>query len=86
MAKPKRGSSSGPKKPHGPKKHMWKDCKPLTKQLADAGLLSKYHCYESWCLACSARGKKNTTKAEFNKFVILKTKAEKDIYFANIGK
>ena len=83
MAKPKRGSSSGPHKNHGPKRHMWKDLKPLTKAFADAGLLSKYDCYESWCLACTARGKKNTSKAEFNKFVIL-TKKEKDDYFKSL--
>lgn len=84
MAKPKRGSSSGPHKSHGPKRHIFHELKPLLKQIADAGLLNKYNCYESWCLACNARGKKDTTKSEFNRFVLLKTKAEKDNYFSSI--
>lgn len=68
----------------GPKRHLFHELKPLDREIAKAGLLSKYSCYESWCLACSARGKKNTSKAEFSKFVILKTKAEKDKYFAEL--
>ena len=86
MAKPKRGSSSGPHKNHGPKKHLFHELKPIVKQIADAGLLSKYHCYESWTLACSARGIKNPRKEDFNKFIILKTKAEKDEYFKSLRK
>jgi len=85
MAKPKRGTHSGPHKNHGPKRNMWKDFKPLVKQIADAGLLTKYNCYESWCLACSARGKKDTTKSEFNKFVLL-SRVEKDKYFKELRK
>lgn len=86
MAKPKRGSHSGPHKSHGPKRHMWKDFKPLVKPIADAGLLSKYHCYESWSLACNARGIKNPRKEDFNRFVLLKTVKEKDDYFKSLRK
>lgn len=86
MAKPKRGSHSGPHKSHGPKRHMWKDFKPLVKSIADAGLLSKYHCYESWSLACNARGIKNPRKEDFNRFVLLKTVKEKDDYFKSLRK
>ena len=86
MAKPKRSSSSGPKKMHkGPKRHLFKEYKPMIIHFAKAGLLDKYHDYESWCLACSARGKRDTTRGEFSKFVLL-SRPEKEAYFKSIKK
>lgn len=86
MAKPKRSGVSGPKKSHGPKKHLFKELKPMIHVMHKDGLLNKYHSYESWALACQARGKKDTTRAEFSKFIALKTCAEKDAYYKALRK
>ena len=86
MAKPKRGSSGGPKKAHGPKKHLFRALKPMVHTLSSDGNLNKYYSYESWCLACTARGKKDISKSEFNKFVMLKTCKEKDAYYKSLRK
>lgn len=45
-------------KNHGPKRHMFKDYKPMVHQFAKAGLLTKYNDYESFTLSCTARGVK----------------------------
>lgn len=90
MAKGKGGKSVsvGPKlrKMHGPKRHMFKEFKPVIRLLAADGVLDKYSNYESFVLACAARGKKNTTRKDFAEFVVLPTKARKDEYFASISK
>ena len=87
MAKGKGGakSSSGPHKKHGPKRKLFKEYKPMIKMFADAGLLDKYHNFESWQLACAARGVKKADRAEYNKFSVL-TMAEKKEYFKNLSK
>ena len=80
--KGKGGASAGPRKPHGPKRklfHEWSST--MRMHFANAGLLDKYHNYESFVLACGARGKRNITKAEFNDFLLL-TREEQDRYFA----
>ena len=82
MAKPKRSASkSGLRKNHGPKRHLFHDLKPMVHVIAKDGLLTKYHAYESWALACQARGVKNPRKEDFNNFILLKTRKEKDEYF-----
>ena len=89
MAKGKggnRGVSSGLRKSHGPKRHMFKDLKPLVHLIAKTGLLSKYYDFESWVLACQARGIKNPGKAEFSKFVVLPTIKAKNEFFAALRK
>ena len=88
MAKGKKKSaaSGGPHKKHGLKKklhHCWSST--MRKHFADAGLLTKYHDYESWQTSCAARGKKNVSRSDFNDFVKL-SKEEKDKYFENIRK
>jgi len=85
MAKGKgKGSSSGPRKSHGPKKHLFAYYKPMIKQFADCGLLSKYHNYDSWVMACNSRGKKSATKEEFKAFREL-TREQQDAWFKNIS-
>lgn len=86
MAKPKKGSHSGPHKSHGPKRHLFHELKPMMHVIAQSGLLSKYWAYESWALACNARGVKNPTKADFSQFILLPTKAKKDEYFKSLMK
>lgn len=83
--KAKKVSSGGPHKKHGPKKHMFKEYKPMIRQFAQLGLLNKYNEYESWVLACTARGKRNTPYDEFIKFSTL-SREEKDKYFDNLRK
>lgn len=83
--KGKKSASTGPHKKHGPKRHLFKEYKPMIKAMADAGLLSKYDNYESWVLACQARGKRNVTKRDFNEFVVLPLE-EKKAYFRNLKK
>ena len=87
MAKGKGGSKSsgGPHKKHGPKRKLFKEFKPMIKAFADAGLLDKYHNYESFCLACNARGKRNPTKQEFKEFTLLPYEKQKE-YFTSLGK
>ena len=46
-------------KSHGPKRHMFKDYKPMIHQFAKAGLLTKYNDYESFALSCTTRGVKS---------------------------
>ena len=83
--KGKGGSSGGPRKSHGPKRKLFKEFKPMIKAFADAGLLDKYHNYESFCLACNARGKRNPSKQEFQEFTQLPHDKQKE-YFTNISK
>ncbi len=82
----KKVSSGGPHKKHGPKKKMW-HCWSSTMRLhfARAGLLDKYHNFESWQQAVQAKGKRNATEAEFKEFVKLSDE-EKKAYFASITK
>ena len=51
--------------------------------LAKAGLLTKYTNFESWQQACQAKGKRNTTKADFDEFIKL-SQEQKVEYFKNI--
>ena len=84
--KGKGGASAGPRKPHGPKRklfHSWTST--MRMHLARAGLLSKYYNYESFAIACGARGKRNVTRIEFSDFLLL-SKDQKDEYFKNIHK
>ena len=50
---------------------------------ARTGILDKYNNYESWCIACNARGKKDTSMQEFSKFFTLK-REEKESFFAGL--
>lgn len=85
--KGKSTASSGPRlrKNHGPKRHMFKDYKPMVWQFGKMGLLTKYNNFESFCLACSARGKRNPTMNDFTQFMTLDKKG-KDEYFKNLRK
>ena len=83
--KGKKVSSGGPHKKHGPKRHMFKEYKPMIRAFADAGLLSKYHNYESWQLAMAARGCRKADYNDFKAFVVLSLE-EKKAYFKNLHK
>jgi hypothetical protein len=87
MAKGKKKSSGGAVKMHGPKRklfHEWS--RSMRIHLANAGLLTKYTNYESFKLACVARGIKNPTEAMFDEMRFLKTQADKDAWFKSLRK
>ena len=87
MAKGKKKSGGGAVKMHGPKRKLFHDwSRSMRIHLANAGLLTKYHNYESFKLACVARGVKNPTEAMFEEMRFLKTQADKDAWFKNLRK
>ena len=87
MAKPKRSSGgSGLRKNHGPKKHLFRELKPMVWSFAKSGLLSKYYAEGSFILACQARGYVKVSHEDWVKFSLLKTTKEKDEYFAALKK
>lgn len=84
--KGKKVASAGPRKKHGPKRklfHEWSST--MRKHFADAGLLTKCYNFESFALACNAKGKRNVSRGDFRDFVILPNE-EKDKYFENLKK
>ena len=85
MAKGKRVGGGGPRKNHGPKRHMFRWAGPMKHEFAKSGLLSKYYDFESWQLAMAARGNRKADKAEFDRFVVLPME-QKKAYFANLKK
>lgn len=58
-------------KNHGPKRHLFKEFKPMTHVIAQAGLLNKYNNYESFTLSCGARGVKVGMEEMWEEFKIL---------------
>jgi len=88
MAARKPGKVAAPvkqkqRKNHGPKKHLFKEFKPMIKVFADSGLLNKYYNYESFCLSCGSKGIRNNTQDLWFEFKDL-SYPEKKAYFANI--
>ncbi len=88
MAARKPGKVAAPvkmklRKNHGPKRHMFKELKPMVHLFAQAGLLTKYNNYESFALSCAARGVKNGVPEMWSEFKLLPRK-EQDQYLANI--
>lgn len=70
-------------KSHGPKRHMFKDYKPMVHQFAKAGLLTKYNDYESFALSCTARGVKSGIAEMWMEFRCLR-RDQQDEYLKNI--
>ena len=86
--KGKKVASSGStlRKAHkGPKRHLFKEYKPMIAAFAKAGILSKYYNYESWQLAMAARGCRKADYGEFSRFVVMSLE-DKKAYFANLKK
>ena len=76
--------SSGLRKKHGPSRKLFKELKPMIYSISQSGVLSKYDCFESWALACQARGVKNPSYDDFKRFCLLKTRKLTDEYFASL--
>ena len=86
--KGKPSASAGPRlrKNHGPKRHMFREYKPMVHEIAKAGILTKYHDRESFELALSARGIRQNIDAYWNEFLKLPTIAAKKEWFKNLKK
>lgn len=84
MAKGK-STSSGPHKEHGPKKHMHRWTGAMKWSLAKSGILKKEHDYESFQMACQARGKRSISETDFKLYRDMKQEDQKT-YFSNIKK
>ena len=90
MAKGK-GKSSTPaaarlRKNHGPKRHLFREYKPMIHAFAKVGLLDKYHNRESFELALAARGIKKDTNARWVEFQALPNRAAQVEWFKNLKK
>lgn len=81
----KRKSSGGPTKAHGPKRKLFHEYnKVMRSEMAKHGLLTKYSNFESFKLACIARGMRNPTEADFRTMSLLPTRAAQDEWFKSI--
>lgn len=88
MAKPKKSASrGGAVKKHGPKRKMF-HCynKAIRIELGRLGLLSKYHNFESFTLACQARGVKAVTDKMWYEFCLLPIMQAKKEWFKALKK
>ena len=75
------------RKNHGPKRHLHAGFKPLVHEFGRDGVLTKYGDYESFCLACAARGVKNFLKELWADFTLIGGKLGRkgqDEYLKNI--
>lgn len=70
----------GPTRSHGPKRHMHRWCGPHKTFYSKSGLLNKYHDFESWQLACTARGKRSATYGEFQEFLLLPPERQRSFF------
>lgn len=83
MAQRRGGSIAAPakqksRKNHGPKKHMFKDFKPMVAAFARAGVLSKFYNYESFVQSLTSQGVRSMTKELWADFSILPYEAKKE--------
>ena len=76
MAARKPGKVAAPvkqkqRKNHGPKRHMFKDFKPMVHIYAQTGILSKYYNYESFVQSIGSRGVRSMTKDLWEDYCLL---------------
>lgn len=88
MAARKPGKVAAPakqklRKNHGPKRRMFKDCKPLVHDFARTGILSKFYNYESFAQAMAARGIRANIKEMWLEFYPILNHQAKVEYFAH---
>jgi len=82
--KGKKVSSGGPHKKHGPKRHMFKEYKPMIYAFAQSGLLKKYYNRESFELSLNSRGIRNIPNWLWTEMISLPTEKEKKEWFKNL--
>ena len=78
MAARKPGKVTAPvkqkiRKNHGPKRHLFKEFKPMVHIFAATGILSKYYNYESFVQACGARGVRTALSEMWMDYSVLPT-------------
>lgn len=84
---PRRTASKGSQKSHGPKRNLFHCFSDKARyDFAKVGLLDKYHDFESFKLACMARGCTHPTYEMFKTFFVLPTKQAKDEWFKKLSK
>lgn len=66
------------RKNHGPKKHMFKDFKPMVVAFARTGILSKFYNYESFVQSLAFRGVRSMTRELWADFSVLSYEAKKE--------
>ena len=71
------------RKNHGPKRHMFKDFKPMIAVFAQTGILSKFYNYESFVQALAVRGVRSMTQELWADFVLL-SHSEKRVFLRDI--
>ncbi len=72
------------RKNHGPKRHLFKEFKPMVHIFAATGILSKYYNYESFVQACGARGVRTALPEMWMDYSVLPTIQEKKDYLADL--
>lgn len=85
MAARKPGKVAAPvkqkqRKNHGPKRHMFKDFKPMVAVFAQTGILSKYYNYESFVQALAIRGVRSMTQELWADFIVMKHEDKKAFF------
>ena len=76
--------SAGPRKKHGPKRHMFKEYKPMVEAFARTGILKKYYNRESFELALNSRGIRNIPDWLWMEMISLPTEKERKAWFKNL--
>lgn len=84
--KGKGASTGGPRKSHGPKRHLHSWTGALKSDFARAGVLSKYHDFQSWQLACTSRGIREISYGDFQKFQAMAFEQQKQFFADRKGK
>ena len=74
--KGKKVSSGGPHKKHGPKKHRFKEYKPMIHAFAKTGILSKFSNRESWEQSLTDKGVRNIDDSLWKEFISLSRKEQ----------
>ena len=88
MAQRRGGSVAAPakqklRKNHGPKKHMFKEFKPMIHEYAKSGIFTKYSSFEAFAQSCSARGIKTGVQDMWMEFKYL-PRDKQDEYLTNL--
>lgn len=88
MAARKPGKVAAPvkqklRKNHGPKRHLFKEYKPMVHVFAQSGLLDKYHNFESFTISCGAKGVRSNVAALWDEFRYLPYDQQKE-FFKNL--
>ena len=80
-------ASKGAQKSHGPKRKLFHQfSNKMRYEFGKLGLLNKFHDFESFKLACMARGCTHPTEEMFRKYMMLTTNQAKLEWLKNLQK